>query len=620
VDKKTLLQNLPKEPGVYIMRDTHGRVLYVGKAKCLKDRVSSYFNRSGDDRPWIPLLPARLAKIDTMITSTSKEALLLENELIKRYRPPFNVQLKDDKRFLLIELDMSNDFPRLKLVRKRSSNRAKYFGPYHAAFKARNTYGLINRHFGLRTCSDREMKNRTRPCLQGQMGRCPAPCAGGISKADYRARVDEVVMFLSGKAGDLLSLLETRMEEASASLEFERAAKLRDQTRAVRATLQEQYVVGPDRVDRDIFGVSRVKSDLTIYLLAMRNGAITHGRPFHFHNQQFWTSDLVSSFLFQFYDKSGDIPSQILLPVKMDDKDLLEQELSSLARKKVEIRVPMRGRLKKLLSLSQKNASFALEAEIREQKSLSRELMELKKLLDLPRPPARIEAFDISHLSGGFTNASMSVLVHGKPAPDEYRRFKLGISGGDDYKAMSRVLSRRFRPGDTGKDGKYSSLPDLLLLDGGRQQLNVALNVLQKMGLEGLFNLAAIAKQRRKNSKQGDIPDRIFLEGIKNPIPVSSKRPGLRLLQLARDEAHRFGITYTRKMHRREMTRSRIENIKGVGKARAKALLVRFGSYKGIEDASPEEITEVHGIGPGLAEKIVKHVSSKDAKHKKRKI
>ena len=607
MDIEASLAALPDAPGVYLMRDRRGKVVYVGKAADLRVRVRSYFRESGDDRSWIPLLPELLGNIETLITRSEKEALILENELIKRHHPRFNIKLRDDSQFILLRLDPAARFPRLEVVRRRRKDRARYFGPFHAAAKARQTLKLVNKHFGLRICSDRQLDHRSRPCVQGQIGRCPAPCVGRISSEEYEVRVEEVSLFLSGRSDELLERLAARMTRASDALDFEIAAALRDQIAAVRATLERQDVVSGKRQDQDVFGVHRDAGQLTVFFLGVRRGAVRAGQHFHFSGQEFPTPELLGSFVAQFYAGGRDLPSEVLVPVVMAGTEALAERLSELAGRRVTLRVPRRGQGRKLLQMAGRNARHAFEAEVSGAAGREQQRKRLRRRLHLSREPRRIECFDISHLGGELTVGSQSVLIDGLPHKKAYRHYRVRrATAGDDYGALAEVLGRRFRDATPGDEG----LPDLLLIDGGKGQLNAAVAILEQNGLGSTFDIAGIAKQRESADGEQH-PDRVFRPNVKDPVPVLAKHPELRWLQHARDEAHRFGIAYSRKLHRKKLAASPLDRIPGVGPARRRALLRHFGSLKAVRAADIDAIATVPGVGPALAAVIHQHLQEK---------
>jgi excinuclease ABC subunit C len=513
--RKTLaeiLDGLPGEPGVYIMKDARGRVIYIGKAAVLRNRVRQYFQPATSDvRDFVPLLEGIVADIETVITANEKEALLLENTLIKRHQPRFNVNLKDDKNFLVLRLDPKAEWPRLEVVRRLGDDGAHYFGPYHSATSCREALRVVNRHFQLRTCTDHVLHNRRRPCLQYQIKRCPAPCVLPVPREQYDDQVRDVRLFLEGKSDELLDRLSARMKDAAARTEFELAAEIRDQIRALEVTLEEQQVVSADFVDQDVIGYHRDGIALEIVVMSIRAGKLSGNRGFSFTGQEFPDAELISSFVGLYYDMGASVPDEVLLPIEIEDAALKAEWLTEQRaahvnagagaggggrRKKVEVLVPQRGDRRKLIDLARKNAaaSFATRRNARADTELA--LGKLQKRLKLPRLPRVIECYDVSHIQGFATVASMVVFVDGRPDKARYRTYKVRAraSGGargdrknDDFASMYEVLSRRFRRAkhpDGGEDGPAWELPDLIVIDGGKGQLGMALAAARDVGID----------------------------------------------------------------------------------------------------------------------------------------
>ena len=510
-----ILERLPAAPGVYIMKDRRGKAVYIGKAGVLRNRVRQYFQASsGDNRDFVPLLDGIVADIETVITSNEKEALLLENTLIKKHQPRFNVNLRDDKNYLVLRLDPEGEWPRLEVVRKIAGDGAFYFGPYHSATACREALRIVNRHFQLRTCTDHVLHNRRRPCLQYQIKRCPAPCVLPVSRDEYGDQIRDVRLFLEGKSDELLHRLGTRMKEAAARTDFERAAEVRDQLRALETTLEEQKVVSTDFVDQDLFGFFRQGIALEIVVLSIRQGKMLGSRGFSFTGQEFPDAELLSSFVGLYYDMNVVPPDEVLLPFAIDDAELKAEWLAEKRtgrRRKVEICVPQRGDRRKLVELAQKNAaaSFASRRNAREDTEVA--LGKLQRRLKLARLPRVIECYDISHIQGFATVASMVVFVDGRPEKSRYRTYKVKTGDRpDDFASMYEVLSRRFRrarelqagkgvadaPGSDGAetveetveqhegDRSTWALPDLIVIDGGKGQLGMALAAARDVGID----------------------------------------------------------------------------------------------------------------------------------------
>jgi excinuclease ABC subunit C len=685
--RKTLaeiLDGLPTDPGVYIMKDGRGKPIYVGKAAVLRNRVRQYFQpNTGDSRDFVPLLEGIVADIETVVTTNEKEALLLENTLIKRYQPRFNVNLKDDKNYLVLRLDPKAEWPRLEVVRRLGDDGAHYFGPYHSATSCREALRVVNRHFQLRTCTDHVLHNRRRPCLQYQIKRCPAPCVLPVPREQYDEQVRDVRLFLEGKSDQLLERLSGRMKDAAARTEFELAAEIRDQIRALEVTLEEQRVVSADFVDQDVIGYHRDGIALEIVVMSIRAGKLSGNRAFSFTGQEFPDAELLSSFMGLYYDMGASVPDEVLLPIEIEDAALkaewLTERRAALAaagarKKKVEVVVPQRGDRRKLIDLARKNAaaSFATRRNARADTELA--LGKLQKRLKLPRLPRVIECYDVSHLQGFATVASMVVFVDGRPDKARYRTYKVrapAAGGGradrknDDFASMYEVLSRRFRrakQADGGEDDVAWKLPDLIVIDGGKGQLGMALAAARDVGIDvrpgvGL-PIVGLAKEREEegepvasaapttaevNAGEGapataeatpapaegtpappeptpapaasadkskaapKKPDRVFLPHAKDAIPIRPSSAEMFVLQALRDEAHRFAVSFHRGQRRRLTLRSALSDIPGIGPGRQRQLLRHFGSIKRVRAASVDELAAVPGISRGVAEAVYAH-------------
>jgi excinuclease ABC subunit C len=626
------LANLPTSPGVYLMKDDAGHVIYVGKAVNLKSRVRSYFSRSSSDsRAFVATLDHWLADLDTVVVSSEKEALLLENELIKKHRPRFNVQLRDDKNFLCLRLDLEHPYPRLETVRavrsesprtvssttaergqpkRREITRSKqvrYFGPYASASSIRETLRVVNKFFQLRTCTDYVLENRRRPCLLYQIGRCPAPCVHPIPSEEYRKNVDAVVMFLEGRSGPLIDALRGRMQEASSKLAYEEAARLRDQIVALQRSLERQKIATTEAIDQDVFGFYREADRLVIYTLWVRGGRLNGGQAFHFSGQQFPDDELLSSFVNLYYDEENFVPKEVLLPFDVPDGEVIEGISDLLSERKgerVRVQVPQRGEKADLVKMARQNAERAASEYKRTREEMTSVLERLQQRLHLTRFPKRIECFDVSHFQGAALVASQVAALDGEADRSRYRRFHVKtVDGNDDFASMHEVLTRRLKRGLAEDD-----LPDLLVIDGGKGQLMAAQAAMKDVGVEGV-DLVALAKSRDLEVLDRDVesqrsPERVFLVDRKDPIVLPQNSAELFVLTRLRDEAHRFAITFQRKVARRRGLESELEQIPGVGHGRRKALLKHFGSVKGVRAATIEQLAEVDGLGPAVAERI----------------
>lgn len=607
-DYEAKLKLIPHEPGCYLMRDKRGKIVYVGKAKDLKNRVRNYFQTSGDPRPFVAALPRVLGDIETIITANEKEALILENNLIKAHKPRYNVQLKDDKNFLSLRIDRGKKWPRVEVVRKQKKNdKAKYFGPYHSAKSIRQTLNLLNKYFQLRTCPDHVLKNRSRPCLQYQIKRCPGPCVFDIDPDDYRRNVDEAVMFLEGRGDELVDTIEERMYRASKREEFELAAHYRDQMRSIERVLQRQLAVSTEWIDRDILGFYREGDRVSIEVMFVRKGRLEGARSFGFKDQEFPDEEVLSSFLNLFYASGNFVPKEVLLPFELpdDESEVFEELLGEMKGQKVTVHVPQRGQKAALVKTADTNAEHAFEEEHSEEERASDTLEKLQRALKLRTFPQRIECYDISNLQGKQIVGSMVVFEDGEPAKEEYRHYKMKeVTSQDDFASMREMLGRRFARVADG-DGPA---PDLVVIDGGKGQLSQAVHILEDLGLHDL-EVVSLAKARvdRVGYRDPEVTrsrERVFKPNRKNPILLNENSAELYLLERLRDEAHRFAITFHKNLRRKETLKSSLDDVPGVGKKTRTALLQHFGNLRRIKRASVEELQEVEGIGARTAEEI----------------
>ena len=597
------IDRLPANPGVYLFKDHKGSVLYVGKAGNLKHRVSSYFQKAdGKDTKTLTML-ARVADIDTFITDTEKEALILENNLIKEYRPRYNVKLRDDKNYPCLRLSVEDEFPTLCIVRQIKKDRSIYFGPYPSATSLRETLKLIRRLFPIRTCLDTKFTHRLRPCINYEMGRCTGPCCGKIEPAQYRELVHQVRMFLEGKNEALLKTLKKEMEEASERLAFETAAKVRDQITHTEKVLERQKIVSRDFIDQDVIGLHRQDHTVVIHPLFIRAGKLLGGKGFAFPSTRIPEEEVLDSFLRQYYRRGKFIPDQVLIPIRVTDQTLLEEWLAELKGKKVRILVPERGEKKQLLDMACENAEKFLTTGAEIEKDRRQLLNALKEELHLARIPSRIEAFDISNIQGRYAVGSMVVFEHGEALNERYRHFRIkSIEGADDYGMMYEVLLRRYK-----KALEEDELPDLVLVDGGRGQLNVAQEVLKELNIRGV-DLIGLAKERRaERSRLKGImksEEKVFHPQFKEPLILGKRSPLIHFLDQIRDEAHRFAITYHKKMRGKGTIRSALGEISGIGGIRQKELLRFFGSVEKIKDATLEELARVPKMNSKSAQRV----------------
>jgi len=595
---------LPSAPGVYLMKDKAGRVFYVGKAINLRERVRSYF-AGGDLRFFVPLLNHLLADIETVLVKNEKEALLLENELIRRYKPRFNIRPKEGRNFIYLRLDPTQRYPRLEVTRRTENDGARYFGPFPLASALRETLRIVNRHFKLRACSDHDpASHRRRPCLLCQIARFPAPSVYDIAPEEYRRHVNDAILFLEGKTTDLLQNLRSRMEEAARAERFEEAARLRDQLAAIERTLEPQKIITTEAIDQDAIGFHREDNRFLIYLLYARHGRVIGGQAFPFGGQAFPDRELLASFLNLYYQAGRFVPDEILLPLEIEGMNELGEILSERKSAKVRALVPKHGEKLELVRMSQRNAKPELRRSPGEE-TMQTVLNRLRDRLGLSRIPRRMECFDVSHFQGGILVASKVAMTDGQPDKDRYRRYKItSIHVGNDFAALYEAVSRRLKGGLQEND-----LPDLLVIDGGKGQLASAQAAMKDLGIADM-DIIALANIRTRGEggppyePRAQIPERLFIPGRKEPVILPRNSQEMLLLAHLRDEAHRFAITYQRKLLRRERLRSELENIRGIGEKRRKALLRHFGSLEQVRAAPADELAQVEGIGPATAQRI----------------
>ncbi len=602
MDLKQQIATFPTSPGVYLMRDTTGAILYVGKARNLRQRVRNYFG-STDGRPQVRFLMARVAAIEFMVTDTEKEALLLENTLIKQHQPRYNLSLKDDKTFFSLQIDLRKPFPRFMVVRKVSRDGARYFGPYASASAAREVLRQLQRMFPLRHYPLKTCMNRPRPCLYHQIGQCSAPCHKLISAEEYGTLVDGAVLFLEGKNNDLVAGFKTRMKQAAEEMRYEEAARWRDLLRAINTTLERQKMVGQGG-DSDILGLASNDDSLAIALLFVRGGSLSGSTVLH-GSGGLDAADALTAFIQHYYAGERTIPDELLLPLTLDASSTLEEWLTELKGRKVRLHQPRRGTKLDLVNLAGRNAQAALSEKTATRQGGERTLHELQQKLALPGLPRRIECYDISTLQGRYSVGSGVAFLDGAPDKTRYRRYRIRNSQGqDDFGMLQEVFARRF---STQRIEQWG-LPDLVVVDGGIGQLNSVLAVVTELGLAEQVAVVSLAKSRVKGDGK-DIhvertEERVFLPGRRNPVRLKQDSAPLKLLAAIRDEAHRFAIEYHRSLRDRETLRSGLREIPGVGPKLERLLLTRFGSLEGIKNATEEELASVAGINQGLARLI----------------
>ncbi|MCA9595676.1 MAG: excinuclease ABC subunit UvrC [Myxococcales bacterium] len=610
------LDALPARPGCYVFRDSAGEPLYIGKAKSLRSRVRSYFqDGSSDDRGFIPLLRRQVADLETVVTATEKEAAILENSLIKERRPRYNVKLRDDKEYLTLKLSLEHEWPRLELVRRPEKDGARYFGPYHSATAARRTLHLVEKHFQLRTCSDRELSGRRRACLQFQIKRCPAPCVYEVDREHYGQQVRAVTLFLDGRHDELSKELKERMRQASEQMEYELAAIYRDQLRAVELVREAQRVVVVTDRDQDVLGMYREGDLVELSVLYVRAGRVIDTASFSHARVELPDDEIVATFLREHYGGEGSaelVPDEIIVPLLPEGAEGVAEWLAERRprTKRVELVAPARGSRKKLLDLAMDNARHAFEEKRRAADDIDERLAKLQTRLRLPTLPRRIECCDISHLGGSDTVGAVVALDNGVPDKKRYRTYKVkSVADGDDYGAMAEVLGRRFARGRAAAEGEEQTgeweLPDLFVVDGGRGQLAVALTAARDLGLH---DLAVVGLAKEKESPLGEkLVDRVYLPGQKNPIPLRPNSPELFLLARARDEAHRFSNRGRKKVGKKRRFESELDRIHGIGPKTRQALLKHLGSLGAIRTASDADILAVPGVGKRQLQALREH-------------
>lgn len=606
-----ILETLPDKPGCYLMKDAQGEIIYVGKAINLKNRVRSYFH-SASDHPWRTVkLVEHIRDIEWIIVASELEALILEMNLIKRHRPKYNVKLKDDKRYPFIKVHWQDAYPRLTVTRSTHDDQARYFGPYTSVWAVHQTLDIIRKIFPYLTC-DRDITGKdTRPCLYYDIKLCTAPCIGAIDQQGYRQMIDDLCKFLEGRTAPIVQRLSTEMENAAEALHYEKAAALRDQIRAIETVVERQKVITSEQTDSDVIALARTEGEACVQVFFIRSGKLV-GREFFIleNTEESADNEVLSAFVKQFYAQAAFIPEKVLLPNELEETQIINQWLNTRRNgEKVEISVPHKDVSKELVDMATENAVDTLKS-LRQRwhadKNKQREaLSDIQEAFNLAEPPNRIECYDISNLQGVATVGSMVVFEQGVANKARYRRFNIKtVEGQDDFASMEEVLTRRFKRWVSAQEQKetpgfkpdlaFSLLPDLIVVDGGKGQLARAVKVLETFGLMDAVAVVGLAKRQEE----------VFLPYKKDSILLPERSQGIYLIQRIRDEAHRFAITANRKKREKIGLASRLDTIPGVGPARRKALLKRFGSIDGIKNAPAEEIAQIRGITPDLAESI----------------
>ena len=599
---------LPERPGVYIFKDAKGRVIYVGKAARLRDRVRSYFGSPRSLEPKVRNLVSQIADLEYIVTGTAAEALVLEASLVKRYQPHFNVRLKDDKHYPYLKIDLSDPWPRVEIARRVLPDGARYFGPYASAGSVRKTLDLVKKLFPWRSCTKVITGNDPRPCLEYYIHRCLGPCAGLCSREEYERVIQQTIKFLEGRTDEVVQDLWRQMDEAAEALEFERAARLRDQIRAIQRMGERQAVDLGRYVDADVFGLAREGADACVQVFFVRGGNVIGRDHFALDGAQDEAQDAVlASFLSQFYEAATFVPELVLLPVPVREQTLLQAWLSQRRGGPVRVRVPKDGKERALVEMVTENARQSLQDMrlrlLSQRGALRQALEELAEELELPGPPARIECYDISNIQGAHAVGSMVVFVDGQPRPSEYRRFRIKATAGpNDYAMLQEVLRRRFRRARDAAARKededsFAKLPDLLMVDGGKGQVSAAHDVMRDMGL-GHIPLVGLAKRFEE----------LYVVDMSEPIVLPRTSQALYLVQRIRDEAHRFAVTYHRRVRDKAGMESVLDSIPGIGPKRKRALLRKFGSLQGIREAPLDEIAATPGFTRALARRVLESI------------
>ena len=594
IEKK--LRRLPKSPGVYLMRDGAGQVLYVGKAKNLKNRVMSYF-RDKVDRPKTAVMVSQVRDLEWIVTDSETEALVLECNLIKEHRPKYNIRLVDDKHYPYIKVTVQEDYPRVQIVRRRGTDGSRYFGPYTSAGAMHDALAIIRDLFSLRTCGNQKFKNRKRPCLNHQIKRCEAPCMGRVSKEEYAKQVQEVILLLEGNTRELIRMLTAEMKGAAESLAFEKAGRIRDQIKALKSISEKQKVIMEKKEDQDVVALHAGEDKAVVQQFFVRGGKVVGRETFEMDNSGGQEdAEVMSAFLKQYYLTGKEIPARILLDVLPEDQEALEDWLREKRGKKVELFRPQRGEARRLVHMVKENAklTYLEESLQKKKKELSgAALAELGQALSLDAPPHRIECYDISNIQGANIVASMVVFLDGKAATGEYRRFIIrSVEGPNDFASMQEVLSRRFQGAKEEKPG-FEKTPDLVIIDGGKGQLSAARAIMKDNGF-GAIPTFGLAKKE----------ELLFQEGESEPIVLDRDSEALYLVQRIRDEAHRFAITFHREKRDKRTVTSILDSVPGIGPKRKKMLLTTFGSVRGVRRASAKDIADTLHVSLKKAEEI----------------
>lgn len=599
------LKALPQKPGVYLFRDASGNVLYVGKGANLHNRVRSYFVAPHALLPKLQRMVARVSDFEFLVTDSEQEALILECNLIKKHRPRYNVRLKDDKTYPYLKISVKDDWARVYITRRVEKDGSRYFGPYASASSVRKTLDLLKKLFPFRSCRREITGTDRRPCLEYDIHRCAGPCIGAISKEEYREVINQVIMFLEGKQ-EVIDELERTMKEASQQLEFERAAMIRDQIKAVEKVMEKQRISSTVMGDQDVIALAQNRDQAYVEVFFIRGGKLIERDHFILQGtQDEEPGQIMSSFLNQFYDSATYIPPLILLQHPPEGLAIIKSRLEGKREARVTLRVPQRGEKKRLVDMVAENARQGLEQLmvkwLADPETAAAALEELRRELRLPLAPKRVECYDISDIRGTSAVGSMVVFQDGQPKPAHYRRFRIKtVAGADDYAMIQEVLRRRFKRAggfESPDTSGWTIIPDLVLIDGGRGHLTSALEAMKEMGVDSI-PIAALAKEREE----------LFRPEVDYPIVLPRTSPALYLVQRIRDEAHRFALGYHHRVRRSEAMTSALDNIPGIGPKRKGALLKRFGSVKAIKEAPIDEVAAVMGMTRSLAQRVKEYL------------
>ncbi len=612
-DIKEELKKLPLQPGVYIMKDRYDTIIYVGKAIKLKNRVRQYFQNSANHMPKIKKMVTQITHFEYIVTDSELEALILECNLIKKHRPKYNSLLKDDKMYPYIKVMVDEAYPRILLTRKMVKDKAKYFGPYTNAGAAKETIEIIQKIWKVRSCNRNLPKDigKERPCLNYHIQQCLAPCQGYVSSEDYKRIIDDVLVFLGGKYEKVIDILENKMNQASETLEFEKAAELRDQMRSVKSIAQKQKIINAAMQDQDVIAFAKAQDEALIQMFFVRNGKLIGKEHFHLNNvDDLSRKNVMTEFIKQFYSGTPYVPKELILQEEIDEANIIQAWLSDRRGQKVYIRVPRKGEKAKLVALAAQNAILTLnqfgEQLKREESRTKGALKQLTRMIGLDEDASRLEAFDISNTHGFEAVGSMVVFENGKPKRSDYRKFRIKtVKGPNDYASMEEVLTRRFKhaleeqkelllKGLDAKYGKFTRLPDLILMDGGKGQVNIALSVLDTLGLS--IPVCGMVKDNKHRTRG------LYYQNVE--IKLDKHSESFKLITRIQDEAHRFAIEYHRKLRSKSQVQSILDEIKGVGPKRRRALIEHFGSVEKIKKASVQDLLEVKNMNYKSAEAV----------------